>query len=141
MAKMSRTILIVEDEPDIANYLAAVLRVGGFSPVVARDAETAFRVASETRPDLISLDIMMPKESGFALYQRLKSQPETDTIPVVIVSGVGQQGGIDFRSYIPDESIPEPDRYFEKPIDVEEYTRVVGELISSGSTLKKQGKR
>ena len=128
---MTKKILIVDDESDIATYLATALKANGYDPTVARDARTALSMVREIHPDLVSLDIMMPKESGIAMYQRLKSDQETEGIPVIIVSGVEQAGRFDFRTYVPDESIPEPECFMEKPIDVDEYIRTIRELISS----------
>ena len=128
---MAKKILIVEDEPDIATYLATILKANGYIPVIASDAQTALSMVHEMHPDLISLDIMMPRESGIAMYKHLKYNQGTEGIPVIIVSGVEQKDGFDFRSYVPDESIPEPECFMEKPIDVDEYIRTIRELISS----------
>jgi CheY-like chemotaxis protein len=135
---MARKILIVEDESDIATYLATVLRANDFSPTVALDAQSALDMVNETHPDLISLDIMMPKESGIAMYIQLKKSQATDNIPVIIVSGVAQDGGFDFRSYVPDESIAEPECFMEKPIDVDEYIKTIQQLTSSKQSTRSQ---
>ena len=135
---MARKILIVDDESDIATYLATVLRVNGFSPTVAIDAQSALTIVHETHPDLISLDIMMPKESGITMYIQLKKDQETVDIPVIIVSGVAQEGGFDFRSYVPDESVAEPECFMEKPIDVDEYVKTIKQLTSSKRSTKRQ---
>ena len=135
---MAKKILIVDDESDITTYLTMVLKANGFVPTVARDAQVALGMTHEIQPDLISLDIMMPKESGIAMYKRLKNDPKTEGIPVIIVSGVGQEGEFDFRSYVPDESIPEPECFMEKPIDVDEYIRTIRQLTSSDRPPRRQ---
>jgi len=135
---MAGKILIVDDESDIATYLATVLKANGFVPTVARNAQAAFRVVHELHPDLISLDIMMPRESGIALYKKLKGNHATATIPVIIVSGVEQEGKFDFRSYVPDESIPEPECFMEKPIDVNEYVRTIRQITSPDRTTQRR---
>jgi twitching motility two-component system response regulator PilH len=135
---MAKKILIVDDESDITTYLAMVLKANGFVPTVARDAQVALDKTHEIQPDLISLDIMMPKESGIAMYKRLKDDPKTERIPVIIVSGVGQEGEFDFRSYVPDESIAEPECFMEKPIDVDEYIRTIRQLTSSDRPPRRQ---
>jgi len=128
---MPGKILIVEDERDIATYLATVLRVNGFDPTVAGDVESGLQVARELRPDLICLDIMMPKESGLSMYTRLRSDDELKTIPVIIISGAGQDGVFDFRRYVPDETVPEPDYYLEKPVSADHYVSVVNEVLAA----------
>lgn len=128
---MSRKVLIVDDEPDVARYLAMVLRANGFSPVVADSVESGLKIVDELQPDLVCLDIMMPKESGISMYRRLRQGQKTRRIPVIIISGAEQEEKFDFRSYLPEESIPEPDCYMEKPIDVEKYLGAVERLIGS----------
>ena len=135
---MAKKILIVDDESDITTYLSMVLKAHGFIPTVARDAQTALGKTHEVQPDLISLDIMMPNESGIAMYKRLKKDRKTERIPVIIVSGVGQKGEFDFRSYVPDESIPEPECFMEKPIDVDEYIRIIRQFTSSDRPPRRQ---
>ena len=135
---MARKILIVDDESDIATYLATVLRASGFFPTVALNAQSALAMVHETHPDLISLDIMMPKESGITMYIQLKKDQETGDIPVIIVSGVTQEGGFDFRSYVPDESVAEPESFMEKPIDVDEYVKIIKQLTSSKRSTRRQ---
>lgn len=127
---MSKKILIVDDEADITTYLETVLKVNGFTPVVANDVHAAQKIIDKSPPDLISLDIMMPKESGLTLYQNLKNNPKTKKIPVIIVSGLGQEGKFDFYSFINDESMAEPEGFMEKPIDVDAYIKNINMLIS-----------
>lgn len=131
---MAYKILIVEDERDIATYLATALRVNGFDPTVAGNAESGLKIAQKVRPDLICLDIMMPKESGISMYTRLRQDRKLKNIPVIIISGAGQNGVFDFRFYVTDETIPEPDYYLEKPVSADRYIAVVNEILSTTST-------
>ncbi len=127
---MSKRILIVDDEEDIAIYLETVLKVNGFTPVVVNDVHGALQILDDSPPDLISLDIMMPKESGIALYQHLKDNPITKNIPVIIVSGMAQDGKFDFYSFVNDKSIAEPECFMEKPIDVDSYIENIIKLTA-----------
>jgi len=133
---MAKKILIVDDEPDITTYLAAILETQGYSPVMATDVDTGWNLVRKLKIELICLDIMMPRESGISMYVRLRQDSVLKDIPVVIVSGVGEKGNFDFRSYVPDTSIPAPDHFFEKPVNVEEYLRVVGRLVSGKGKTK-----
>ena len=125
---MSKRILIVDDEEDITVYLETVLKVNGFTPIVVRDVHSAQKIIEDSPPDLISLDLMMPKESGITLYQKLKDNPLTKNIPVIIVSGMGEEGKFDFYSFVNDESIAEPEYFMEKPIDVDTYIENIVKL-------------
>ena len=138
---MARTILIVEDERDVATYLATVLKANGFVPALADSAERGLEIARTVGPALICLDIMMPGESGISMYTRLKEDPALRTIPVVIISGAGQDGAFDFRAYVTDESVPEPEYYIEKPVTAERYIEVVNKVLSAGKRTPGQESR
>jgi len=127
---MSKHILIIDDEPDIAVYLSAILRANGYTPVTADNAQSGLAAAQENRPDLICLDIMMPRESGISLYKRLKNETNLKNVPVMIISGVETEGKFDFRSYVPDDSIPPPEFFMEKPIDVDTYIKAIKKLTT-----------
>ena len=127
---MSKKVLIVDDEPDITTYLSMVLKANGYLSAVALDAGAGLETARDVRPDLICLDIMMPRESGISMYTQLKEDPALKNIPVMIISGVAPEGKFDFRSYVPDKSIPPPEHFMEKPINIDEYLKVIERLIS-----------
>ena len=79
-------ILVVDDEPDIHTVLGRLLTKEGYSVESAYSAEEAFKAIAETKPDLVILDIMMPKVSGIEVCNRLKSDPATQDIVILIVS-------------------------------------------------------
>ena len=138
---MKEKILIVDDESDVATYLATVLRTNGYSPAVADSVDTGLEMAHRLRPDLICLDLMMPRKSGLTMYTRLKKDPVLKDTPILIISGAGQEEGFDFRSYIRDESIPVPGHYMEKPIDIDDYLKVVRRLVSTGRSSERRTSR
>jgi len=81
-------VLVVEDEPDMNNLLADVLRAFDFTPVQAADAEQALDVLEAHRPDAILLDLMLPGISGYELCRRLKTDRRTRAIPVLILTAL-----------------------------------------------------
>ena len=81
-------VLIVEDEPDMNNLLADVLRAYGFEPVQAADAEEALRFLESRQPDAILLDLMLPGMSGLELCRQLKTSRATRSIPIVILTAL-----------------------------------------------------
>ena len=127
---MSKKILIIDDEQDVLDYLTAVLQANGYETMKCRTADEGMAIVRQNRPDLICLDIMMPKETGISFYTKLKRMAEFKDIPVVFVSGVIQRGEFDFRSYVDDDTIEEPDYYVEKPIVVDVFLKLIKELIS-----------
>ena len=79
-------ILVAEDERDIREFLAMALEVSGFHVVEARNGEEAIALAASHTPDLILLDIRMPKVTGFQACEALKSDPNTKDIPIIFLS-------------------------------------------------------
>ncbi len=104
------SVLVVEDEPDIANLIRLQLEYEGYTVRIAGRGEEALRIARETHPGLITLDIRLPDMDGFAVLERLKKDHRTADIPVVIISIVPdrergfQLGAIDYLSKPIDEA-------------------------------------
>lgn len=84
-------ILVVEDEPSIAELIAVNLRHGGFLPVVAADGEAAQRAIDEVLPDAILLDWMLPGQSGLALARQWRKDPRTKTTPILMLTARGDE--------------------------------------------------
>ncbi|MBS1261389.1 MAG: Polar-differentiation response regulator DivK [Calditrichaeota bacterium] len=127
MGNGNKTILVVDDEQDIVDYLRSLFEDNGYEVLVAWDGAEAERLTRERRPDLITLDITMPKESGVKAYKDLKRDPELGAIPILIVTGYGDPQLETFISTR--RTAPPPEGYFEKPIDRDELLAKVSELI------------
>jgi class 3 adenylate cyclase len=82
------SVLVVDDDPDMAGFLAHVLRNQGMAVQFARDGEEALARVAASPPDLVLLDVMMPGTSGFEVCERLKREPATALIPVVLVTSL-----------------------------------------------------
>jgi len=89
-----KKILIVEDDIALAQVYKDRLNIEGFSAVVAHDGENALAVATKERPDLILLDVMMPKINGFDVLDILKNTPETLNMPVVMISALADEDNV-----------------------------------------------
>ena len=83
-------IIVVDDNPDITNIVKLTLESTGHQVICAHGGEELFRQLAGLKPDLIFLDIMMPKMDGFEVLKRLKGAPETSTIPVILLTAKGQ---------------------------------------------------
>ncbi len=81
-----RKILIVDDEPYILNILDFSLDAEGYRVLQASDGEEAMRMAQEQTPDLVIMDVMMPRQDGFETCRRLKEDMRTSDIPVVLLT-------------------------------------------------------
>jgi two-component system, OmpR family, phosphate regulon response regulator PhoB len=84
-------VLIVEDEPSIAELIQVNLRHGGFTPVVAGDSVSAQRELDAVLPDVILLDWMLPGQSGLSLARHWRKQPRTKAIPILMLTARGDE--------------------------------------------------
>jgi two-component system alkaline phosphatase synthesis response regulator PhoP len=87
---MPKKILIVEDEEILLDLLRKKLINQGYSVVVARDGEEGLRIMREEKPDLVLLDIIMPKLGGFEVMEEMQKDNKLKNIPIIIVSNSGQ---------------------------------------------------
>jgi len=83
---MPETILVVDDDPDIARFVEVNLRSAGYDVAVASDGEEALERAAELRPDLVLLDVMMPRLDGFEVAQRLRKNPQTANTSIIMLT-------------------------------------------------------
>jgi len=128
-----KTILIVDDEPDVLTYLVALVEDSGYKVLEARNAKEARTILEEDSPDLICLDIMMPKQSGIALYQQIKLNDSLKDIPVIFISAFSRARdfyGRGFRKLIPDTKVPEPEAYMEKPVQADKLLEVIERTVA-----------
>jgi DNA-binding response OmpR family regulator len=84
-------ILIVEDDRFLARAYQSKLANAGFRLATAYDGEEAVSMLSQERPDLMILDIIMPKKNGFEVLQEMQTHPEWKTIPVILLTNLGQE--------------------------------------------------
>jgi DNA-binding response OmpR family regulator len=87
---MAKRILIADDEPNIVASLEFLMEQAGYETKVAANGQEALELAASFQPDLVLLDIMFPVKSGYEVCQRLKSEPTTRDIKIVIVSAKGR---------------------------------------------------
>jgi len=130
--KQGIKILVVDDEPDVVTYLVDLLAGHGYSVTSARDTDEALENVNADKPDLVCLDINMPRRSGLVCYRELKKNPETRDIPVIIVSAFGFPGdfkGDRFATISGEPGIPEPDAFVEKPFKPGELIQAVDSLL------------
>src|SRR5450759_4724269 len=85
------SVLIVEDEPAIAELIAVNLRHHGFRPTWAMDSESAQRELDAVLPDVILLDWMLPGESGLVLAKRWRANPRSKTVPIIMLTARGDE--------------------------------------------------
>jgi DNA-binding response OmpR family regulator len=94
MEHPAKRILLAEDDRFLRRAEEAALKRAGFVVLAAADGEEALRMAIAEKPDLVLLDLIMPKLQGFEVLKALKADPATAAIPVVVLSNLGQEGDV-----------------------------------------------
>jgi DNA-binding response OmpR family regulator len=120
---MKKKILIVDDEPQINRMLNIRMKANGFDTLSAFDGEQALDLARVSRPDLIILDVMMPKMDGFEVCRRLKADATMKTIPVIMLSVKVDEGARDWAA------VSGADDYLSKPFEAEELLEKIKKLL------------
>ena len=105
---MTKQVLVVDDDQNTVKYLSVLLSEHGYDPVPAYDGSEGLQKVKQAKPDLIVLDVMMPKKSGFVLFQQLKKDEQHKDIPVLMLTAV---------SGIFEELDSHKEETFEKPYD------------------------
>jgi DNA-binding response OmpR family regulator len=86
MKGREKMVMVIEDDPEMVELLKLLLRRRAIRVVPVLAAEESFAAVEELRPDLVLLDLMMPKVSGWDIYQHMQASPELCTIPIMILS-------------------------------------------------------
>lgn len=126
------TILIVDDESHVVTYLETLLQDNGYATVSAADGEEGLQAARQAAPDLVALDISMPRKSGVRMYREMREDSQLAAIPVVIVTAVTGYGGDPetFHKFLDSrKSIPPPDAFIAKPIDREKFLETIRTVL------------
>jgi len=126
-----RSALIIDDEPDIRTYLAAVLTDNGWKTRTAASADVGLAMSREQPPDVVLLDVMMPERGGLSTLIALRKDPVLGRIPVVLVTGIQDSLTADFGAFLDRFKHHHPDAYLEKPVQPEELLRVLDEVTGS----------
>lgn len=117
------TVLIVEDEADVSEVLAFALRRDGHRVLVASEAAEGLAAAVAERPDVILLDVMMPGISGWEMLERLKGQPDTEAIPVVMCTVLAEPRFVDKAARL------QAAGFVRKPFKPEEVVRTIRSVL------------
>ncbi len=128
---MGKRVLVVDDEPDMVTFLTTLLEDNGYEVIVAADGEEGLEKAVAERPDLVSLDLLMPNRTGIKMFRMLRRDKDIGDTPVVMVTGLadGDIPQMDFKKWIQERSIRGPEAYLEKPLDTEAFLAAVKDLI------------
>jgi len=133
---MGKKILIVDDEVEQIEFASNVLEESGYTPISATNGKEGMKKVKAEKPDLILLDILMPKRGGIGMYHDLKHDEEAKNVPVIICTGIAKADsgplGKHFEDIMmrQDQEIPAPDGYIEKPMNPDVMLKMVSDLLS-----------
>ncbi len=123
-------VLIIDDDPDILTYVSEILRDNAYETSTAGDGAAGLASVREARPDLVILDLMMPRKSGIRFLNEIRQDAALRDIPILVLSGATGVTGVDMGQYLRDQPYRErkvkalgvspditPDAYLDKPVD------------------------
>ncbi len=122
---MPKRILIADDEPNIVLSLEFLMQRAGYSVEAVSDGEDAYRRAAENPPDLLLLDVMLPRLSGFEVCQRLRALPACRTLPIVMLTAKGRDSEVSKGLALGATA------YVTKPFSVEDLVARVREILNA----------
>jgi two-component system alkaline phosphatase synthesis response regulator PhoP len=148
---MPKRVLVVDDDENTRRFLSVALEANGYEAVTAEDGDDGFQKVQDEKPDLILLDVMMPKKTGFVLFKQIRRKEEFKDIPVIMLTAVAEaleedqshaEGETTERPFdslrdslrraitqMRDEGLVKPEVFIDKPIDPEQLIQEVKKLI------------
>ena len=129
---MSKKVLVVDDDPDVRLFSVTVLEEHGYAPLEAGDGVEGLKMIKAEKPDLVILDIMMPRQSGIRLYRELKTDKSLKNIHVIVLSGIAKRTFMRSQKALTEfggAEVPEPEVYLEKPVEAEDLADTIKKVI------------
>ncbi|MGE5258484.1 MAG: response regulator [Hyphomicrobiales bacterium] len=129
---MGKKVLVVDDDPDVRLFSTTVLEENGYTPLEAGNGEEALQAMRAEKPDLVILDVLMPRQSGVRLYRQLKTDPELKDIRVIVLSGIAKTSFLKSQQALAEfgqSAVPEPEFYLEKPVEAEKLAETIQKVI------------
>jgi len=149
---VAKKVLVVDDDVNTVRFLTAALEENGYQTVKAHNGKDGLDMIQSENPDLVLLDVMMPKKTGFVLFKQLRRDERFKDLPVIMLTGVaqvledldGESDDTHERPYdalreamrnaikeMKDEGLVKPDQFIDKPIDPELVIAKVKDLIGT----------
>ena len=133
-------VVLIDDEEDITTFLGLALEDAGYRVKTINDAREALAILRNEPPDLICLDLLMPRQTGASLYREILQDPDLAGAPVLILSGLNAGDELDeILQTDPGEAVPAG--YLEKPIAREAFLAAVESLLGRQGEAEDEGSR
>ena len=129
---MSKKVLVVDDDPDVRLFSVTVLEENGYTALEAEDGEKGLKMIKAEKPDLVILDVLMPRQSGVRLYRELKTSKALKDLKVIILSGIAKKTFLRSQKALTEfggAEIPEPEIYLEKPVEPDDLADVIKKVL------------
>jgi twitching motility two-component system response regulator PilH len=130
---MAKKVLVVDDDPDVRLFSVTVLEENGYTPLEAVNGEEGLKMIKQEKPELIILDVLMPRQSGIRLYRELKTDRTFKEIPIIILSGIAKKTFLRSQKALTEfggKEVPEPKVYLEKPVEPEILAAEINKILA-----------
>lgn len=130
---MAKKVLVVDDDPDVRLFSVTVLEENGYTPLEAANGEEGLKMIKQEKPELIILDVLMPRQSGIRLYRELKTDKSFKDIPIIILSGIAKKTFLRSQKALTEfggKEVPEPKVYLEKPVEPEILAEEINKILT-----------
>jgi len=127
-----KKVLVVDDDVDIRKVVSKLVEKSGYESIEAKNGVEGMGKVREHKPDLIILDMLMPKESGVRMYHELKTEESLKDIPVIVLSAIPKKSFLRSQKVLDEfagQSVPEPEAYIEKPEEPEELIALMKKIL------------
>ena len=128
-----KNILIVDDDEDFIQIEKTILESAGYDVTVARNGDECLEKVGQKKPDLVILDVLMPRQSGIRLYRELKTDKSLKNVKVIMLSGVAKRTFMRSQKALTEfggDKVPEPEIYIEKPVEPEDLAAAIEKMLS-----------
>ena len=129
-----KKVLIVDDDVDVRKFVSKLVERAGYEAIEAKNGMEGMGKVREDKPDLIILDVLMPKQSGIRMYRELKTDEPLKDIPVIMLSAIAPKSFFRSQEVLAEfagQSVPEPEAYMEKPEEPEELMALMQKILGS----------
>ena len=129
---MGKKVLVVDDDPDVRLFSVTVLEENGYTPFEAANGEEGLKMIKQEMPELVILDILMPRQSGIRLYREMKTDKSMEKIPIIILSGIAKKTFLRSQKALTEfggKEVPEPKVYLEKPVEPEVLAEEIKKIL------------
>jgi len=127
-----KKVLVVDDDVDVRKFVSKLIERAGYEAVEAKNGIEGVAKVREDKPDLIILDVLMPKQSGIRMYRELKTDEAFKDFPVIMLSAIAPKSFFRSQEVLAEfagESVPEPEAYMEKPEEPEELIALMKKIL------------